>query len=115
MTSKPAPGLRPRAMPAVIGLWAAAVALAPGPGFKLALVAPPLAAVATWFLAARPERWLPVFLGAALLTPPLPFAAGNSGAHIAPFVAAMGIVAGALRFREWRPIGGSLPSLFLAF
>jgi hypothetical protein len=115
MTPKHADSLPGIRIAPAIGIWAAAVALAPGAGLKLALAAPPLAAAGIWYLVTWPERWLVVFFGAALLTPPLPFAAGNSGAHLAPLVAAAGMLAGAFRLREWRKCNGWLPLLFIAF
>ncbi len=108
-------GERRNPVPCLIGCWSAAVALAPGTRWKLALSAPPAAAAGIWILAARPEWALSFFFAAALLTPPLPFAAGNSGAHLAPLAAFAGMVAGVLRLGEWRKCPGWLPLFFVAF
>jgi O-antigen ligase len=110
-------GIRDRStvMPAAVGVWASAAVLAPGIGWKLALLTPPIGIAAVWLVAARPEWGLLFLLAAALLTPPLPFAAGNSGAHFAPLAASVLVVAGALRFHDWRSSRGGLPVLFIAF
>jgi O-antigen ligase len=56
--------------------------------------------------------WLGAFFFCSLLLPPLPFPIGNSGVHIAPLVAIVGLV----RAREWRITRcGNLPFLFVLF
>jgi O-antigen ligase len=106
---------RSNAIAAAIGAWASAAVMAPGIGWKLGLLAPPIGIAAIWMVAARPEWGLVIFLAAALLTPPLPFAAGNNGAHLAPLAAFVLVVAGALRFRDWERSRSGLPGLFLTF
>src|SRR5947209_1881442 len=104
MTSRTAPAaLATWSGPALITAWATAVGLAPGTEMKLVLLLPPLFFGAVWYLAARPEQWLLAFFAVALLTPPLPFGAGNSGAHLAPAVALVGLFAGTLHLGRWRP------------
>lgn len=88
--------------PALVGIWSAAVGLAPTPQSKLLVLAPiPLGAVAWWTML-RPERWLALYFFCSLLLPPLPFPIGNAGLHVAPLVALLGLLAGMLRFAEWR-------------
>jgi hypothetical protein len=60
-------------------------------------------------------RWLWCFFFAALLLPPLPFALGNSGPHVALAVAALGLVCGMLRLPEWRIKRGLLPFALAVF
>jgi O-antigen ligase len=62
------------------------------------------------------KRWLHVFFICALLMPPLPFPAGNSGFHVAFLVALLGLPAGIFRMTEWRTSWyGSLPFLLVLF
>lgn len=96
------PGLRGALAPALIGIYAAAVALAPNPAAALLLVLPPLVALACWWTILKPGRWVWVFLGAALLLPPLPIAIGATGAHPAVAAAAVGLLAGLLYLADWR-------------
>ncbi|HLI82385.1 MAG TPA: O-antigen ligase family protein [Bryobacteraceae bacterium] len=92
----------------LLGSWAAAIAIAPNPKWKLLLAAPGvLAAIAAWTLA-RPPRWIGGFLGAALLLPPLPFALGDTGPHPCLLFAGLGVLAGAVWLAEWRIPGTSL-------
>jgi len=87
---------------AVIGAWSAAVALAPNPWIKLALLAPAITGGVVWWTVLRPDRWLALFFVCLLLTPPLPLPLGDSGVHTAPVFAALGIFAGILRMNQWR-------------
>jgi O-antigen ligase len=100
---------------ATIGTGAAAIALAPGIPSKAALIAPVLVAIMIGWIATKPERGLQLFLAAVILTPPLPFFAGDSGAHLAPFAALLLLIAGALRLRDWHSGPSALPILMLAF
>ena len=100
------------AIPAALGLWSAAIALAPGPWFKLALAAPPVVAAGIWWTLLRPHRWLAAFFVCLLLTPPLPIPLGDSGVHTAPLLAAVGLLAGLIRMNEWRT---TLPPIAQAF
>jgi O-antigen ligase len=58
-------------------------------------------------------RWWAAFVAASLLLPPLPFALGNSGPHVALLFAAAGLWAGLSRCSEWR-VGRDLVSLLMA-
>jgi O-antigen ligase len=92
----------------LLGLWAAAFALAPG--WSKAIVAAPagLVPLAGWILA-KPSRWIAIFLTAALLLPPLPIPIGDSGPHPSMLIAAAGLFAGLLWLRDWR-FAGSGPA-----
>jgi hypothetical protein len=85
-----------------IGAWAAAVALAPNAIVAGAMVLPVAAAAAAYWILAKPSRWVTAYLAAALLLPPLPIALGDSGPHLALAVAALGVLCGLVRLREWR-------------
>jgi O-antigen ligase len=87
---------------ALIAVYSATVALAPSPGWAFAWVIPLFALPVIWWTLAGPQRWLALFLAAALLLPPLPVALGNSGPHPAIALAALGLLAGFLRLQEWR-------------
>ena len=101
--------------PLAIGLWSAAIAAAPGTTLKLLLLAPAIAAGAIWWTILRPQRWLILFFICLLLTPPLPIPLGDSGVHTAPLFAALGLLAGVLRMKQWRSLVSPLPLAFLAF
>jgi O-antigen ligase len=73
-----------------------------------------LGALAWWTLL-TPERWLGLFFFCSLLLPPLPFPIGNTGIHVAPVVAFLGLLAGLLRISEWREWRGNLPLLLVLF
>lgn len=82
---------------AFIGVCAVAIALAPAPmGWALAATLAAIPFLRWLFLS--PSAWLNTFLIAALLAPPLPIAR----LHPAAIVAAVGLIVGFLRFREWR-------------
>jgi len=99
-------------VPISLGIWASAVALAPGTELKLALAAPlPLAAL-LWWVMQQPPRWMAAFFVCLLLTPPLPLPLGDSGVHMAPLAAALGILAGVISARGWRSIGHPLTIAF---
>src|SRR6202035_3756789 len=87
---------------ASLGLYAAVVALVPGLAVKAALCVPLLAIPLGWWVLQTPRRWLTIFFLMALLLPPLPFAIGNSGPHVALLAAGAGLWVGLLRIREWR-------------
>jgi len=99
----------------VIGAWSAAVALAPNPWTKLALVAPAVAGSVIWWAVLRPQRWLALFFVCLLLTPPLPLPLGDSGVHTAPILAALGVFAGILRMNQWRTLITPLTASFGCF
>lgn len=95
-----------------MGLYAAAVALAPGWGSKAILCAPLAAIPVAFWILGSPNRWLAGFLGCALLLPPLPIKLGDSGPHVALLFAAAGIAIGVLRLGEWR-FRADLPAISL--
>jgi hypothetical protein len=94
--------LRPYAGGTMFGLWAAAIALAPSPAIKAVLAAPAVLFPLAWWTMQRPDRWLALFLGTALLLPPLPIAIGDSGPHICLLFAGLGLLAGTLWAGDWR-------------
>jgi O-antigen ligase len=100
--------------PLGLGMWAAAIALAPGLPTKAILVAPAALLPLVWWTLATPARWLTVFLAVALLTPPLPIPVGDSGPHLCMIIAALGLFAGILWLPEWRFVPSALPSAFVA-
>ena len=98
-----------------LGLWCAAVVLAPTLLAKACLVLPvALLALAVWVLSDA-NRWVLVFLLAAILLPPLPIAMGNSGPHPALLFAGLGLLAGVQRLHRWRFEGGALGLALLSF
>ena len=100
-------------MPALFGVWAAAIALAPGLPLKAALAAPAVIAPVLWWTFQNPGRWLALFCGAAILLPPLPIPLGDSGPHPALLFAAMGLLAGVLWLAEWRFLPTGLNAAFM--
>src|SRR5436190_19876272 len=105
--------LRPYVAATSFGLWAAAIALAPTLTIKAVLAAPAVLLPIAWWTVQRPGRWIALFLGTALLLPPLPIAIGDSGPHICLAFAALGLVAGAVWGGEWRVSGIAPPSVAL--
>jgi hypothetical protein len=101
MTSVPSRSIPAAALAATIGLCSAAIAISP-PRLGWTIAAGLIAAPALLWILEGPRRWLLVFFGAALLTPPLPFALGNAGPHAAIAVAAIGLFIGLVRLPEWR-------------
>lgn len=102
--------------PAVgLGAWCAGVILAPTVFAKAALLLPVVvAALAAWILAGV-NRWLILFLLAAILLPPLPIAIGNSGPHPALLVAALGLFVGIHRLNRWKVRPGAVALALAAF
>jgi O-antigen ligase len=99
-----------------VGTWAAAVAVWRISTAGLLLTVPVALAAIAWWTLAGPGRWLLLFFGSLLLAPPMPISLGaNTGLHIAPLFAGMGILAGTLRTNEWRPLRGSLTLAFGLF
>lgn len=92
----------PEVFSIVLGVWCAAVALIPSATGRLILVVPFVLAAAFYWVILRPSRWLVAFFFCLLLLPPLPFPFGNSGVHIAPLFALLGMAVGAVWIREWR-------------
>src|SRR6266545_6807645 len=86
-----------------LGAYSALIALVRTPASAIALLAPALLLSITWWILIGPaNRWLLTFLCAAILLPPLPIALGDSGPHPCLFVAAVGLIVGLLRLRDWR-------------
>jgi hypothetical protein len=82
---------------------------------KYAISALPLAAaLLIWWTLRTPVRWLALFLGTALLLPPLPIPIGDSGPHPSLIFAALGLVAGVLWMGQWRIAANSLQLAFVA-
>jgi len=102
--------------PLLLGAWAAAIALSPGIGMKLVLLAPVvLVPLGIWTLE-NPARWIASFFGAALLLPPLPIALGDTGPHPSLVFAALGLAAGILWLPRWKIASTQLTgALFLFF
>lgn len=94
----------------LLGVYAAAIAAMPSPAMALAWSAPALAIPAVFWILCGANRWLWSFFFSALLLPPLPFALGDSGPHVALIFAMLGLVAGAVRMEGW-----ILPRGLLAF
>ena len=91
-----------------LGVWAAAI------GFRPMLALPLAAALLIWWTLRTPVRWLALFLGTALLLPPLPIPIGDSGPHPSLIFAALGLVAGVLWMGQWRIAANSLQLAFVA-
>jgi hypothetical protein len=101
-----------------LGAYSALIALVRTPVTALALLAPALfLSLCWWIFIGPPNRWLMTFLCAAILLPPLPIALGDSGPHPCLAIAALGLIAGLLRPRDWRvPADGlSRAIIFLFF
>jgi O-antigen ligase len=103
------------AAPALAGIYAAAIALAPRPAVAFALAAPLAVIPFAYWAILRRDRWLTLFFAAALLLPPLPFGLGNSGPHPALIFVALGLLAGAFSLREWHAAGAPLNRAFGIF
>src|ERR1017187_10233308 len=100
-------------LPLVFGMWAAAIALAPGLAWKALLAAPAVIAPLLWWTLRSPSRWLALFFAAALLLPPLPIPLGDSGPHLAMPLAALGLLAGVLWLAEWQVVPTGLNAAFV--
>jgi O-antigen ligase len=86
----------------VLGVYSAAIALAPNAWISLALAAPLVLLPLGWWLLTEPRRWIALFFATSLLLPPLPIRLGDSGPHIALAVAVFGVFLGFTRLSEWR-------------
>ena len=89
---------------AVLGAAAAALPRPVSGWIGLSLAVVPLC----WWTLAGAERWVLMFLAAALVLPPLPLPGGDSGPHPALLFAALGLWAGLLRLPAWRVRAGWL-------
>ena len=102
-------------LPTALGIWAASIALAPALEQKLILLAPVMGgAVILWTLY-QPKSWMYLFFLALLALPPLPAPGGDSGLHVAPIVAGLGLLVGLVRTREWRRLCGPVRFWLCAF
>jgi O-antigen ligase len=102
--------------PALLGGWAAGIALVPSVTTKLILLAPLLAAALLGWILYRPGRWLYLFFFCLLALPPIPAAnGGDSGIHVAPLAAAIGVLIGLIRLHIWRNLRGRLMLAFIVF
>ena len=97
------------------GAYVSLIAVWPDSKGKIVLALPLVLAPFLVWLLAGPIHWLAMFLFAALLLPPLPFAIGNSGPHPSLALAALGLAVGGLRFDEWRIQVDSLSRRMLFF
>lgn len=85
-----------------LGVWCGVIALMPSTTTRLLLLIPPLLAGLFFWILLRPSRWLALFFFLVLVVPPLPFPLGNSGIHVAPVCALLGLLASLVWIREWR-------------
>jgi O-antigen ligase len=86
----------------LLGAYACVIAASPSPLAAIAWSAPLVAIPLVLWTLQTASRWLWCFFFAALLLPPLPFAFGDSGPHIAVILAGLGLICGTLRLSEWR-------------
>jgi len=107
--------LRDAVFPVTLGVWAAAIALAPSPASKLILFLPGVAAAIIFWILLRPSRWLYLLFFCLLALPPFPAPGGDSGLHIAPIAGGIGVLVGLLRPHDWRNLKGRLPFAFAGF
>ena len=90
-----------------IGGWAGSIASIPSNAGKALLVAPAPIWLGLRWIFARHARWLHLLFFSLILLPPFPASFGNSGAHVAPLCAGLGLLAGIRNRYEWsRPDGG---------
>jgi len=99
---------------AVLGGYAAAIAVAPRPAMALVLAAPLAALPLCYWTILKPHRWLPLFFAAALLLPPLPLGFGNSGPHPSLVFVGFGLLAGLWSASAWQPTRAPLNRALLA-
>src|SRR6202453_3160058 len=85
----------------LLGAYACLIAASPTALAALAWSAPLVAVPFLLWTLQTATRWLWCFFFAALLLPPLPFAFGNSGPHVAVILAVLGLVCGAVRLGVW--------------
>jgi O-antigen ligase len=91
----------PEVFAIALGAWCGVVALMPSTEIRLLLLIPLLLAALFYWVLLRPSRWLAAFFFCLLLLPPLPFPLGNSGVHVAPLCALLGLLASLVCIREW--------------
>jgi hypothetical protein len=88
--------------------------VAPSLAVRALLAAPAVLLPLAWWTFQKPARWVALFLAAALLLPPLPIAAGDSGPHPCLLFAAIGLFAGLLWMGDWRIQPSAVGSAFTA-
>jgi O-antigen ligase len=96
-------------------MWAAAAAVVPDTALRAAILLAPVLAGVVWWTISNPNRWLILFFGAAVLTPPLPLDFAGLTVHLAPLFAALGVISGIVRICGWRSPGGAVPATLLVF
>ena len=90
-------------LPIALGILLGSLAVYPGSRWGALFLATACAVVAfVWWVLRHPSRWVLTFLIAVLLLPPLPLPWGDSGVHIGPAIAALGLCSGVLRLARWR-------------
>src|ERR1700687_396027 len=107
----PAAGARDRRellLGLTLGLYATAIALAPGVIPKLVLCAPLILIPLAWQLLQTSTAWVTLFFFCAPLTSPLPIRLGDSGPHVALLMAGAGLFIGLLRLSAGRFLAGPL-------
>ncbi len=92
MQSVDARGHRDVMGPVAVVIWASLIALAPSPIAKTVMLIVVILPALLWWLCGAADRWRTAFFAAAILLPPLPLAFGDSGPHLAPVFAAIGLV-----------------------
>ncbi len=100
---------------AALGVYAAAIAVAPKPATALVLAAPLVGLPLCYWVILKPHRWLPLFFAAALLLPPLPLGLGNSGPHPSLIFVGFGLLAGLWNLNAWRLDPAPLNRALLVF
>ena len=85
-----------------LGIWAATVMIVPSLAGRLALTVPLIVIALFHWMVLQPFRWIVVFFLADLLLPPLPVPFGDSGVHVAPFIAALGGIVSLVWVAGWR-------------
>ena len=94
---------RPALVPALlIGASAGLLPLTVRPPFFWLAVACLIALPFAWEAFLKPHHWPLLFCAAVILLPPLPFPIGDAGLHPSLLLAAVGVLAGLARTRDWR-------------
>jgi O-antigen ligase len=102
-------------LPAALGIWVASIALAPTLEEKLILLAPGIGGAVILWILYQPKSWMYLFFLALLALPPLPAPGGDSGLHVAPIVAGLGLLIGLVRIQAWRRLHNPVTFWLCAF